>query len=61
MNGNGTRSYSVLPGEPGARKDVMTERLATLSDEQFAELWNEAAGLNETAEKVRTTVGRVPR
>jgi len=39
----------------------MTERLATLTDEQFAELWNQAKDLNEAAEKMRGAVGQVPR
>lgn len=35
----------------------MTERLASLTDEQ----WNQAEDLNMAAEKVRTAVGHVPR
>jgi hypothetical protein len=39
----------------------MTERLAGMSDEVFARLWNEARDLNDAAERVREVAGRVPR
>jgi hypothetical protein len=46
---------------PDPRGDTMTDRLLTLSDNAFTQLWNQAQNLDEAVERVREVVGKVPR